>query len=458
MSVRPNSLEARDAASQMHPMVNLRQYEKSGGLIIESGEGIYVKDINGKRYIEAMAGLWSVAVGFNEPRLKEAAIRQMDKLPYYHTFSYKSHAPSIELAEKLLQMAPVPMSKVHFTSSGSEANDLTCKMVWYRSNALGKPEKKKIIGREKGYHGVTIASGSITGLARNHECFDLPLDRMKHTSCPSYVHYGKTGETEDAFTQRLLTELEDLILREGPETVAAFWGEPVMGAGGVLIPPAGYWQGVQAILRKYDILLVADEVICGFGRTGKMFGCETLGIEPDVMVVSKQISSSYMPISAILVNDRFYQPIADESARLGVFGHGFTASGHPVASAVALENLKIIEERDLVGNAARLSAHFAERLAHLAKHTLAHSSRSIGLIGALELAPWEGTATGSAAAAIAAAAEEEGVILRSVGEAICFCPPMIITQSQLDDMFDAVGHALDKVAARREERAAEAAE
>ncbi len=449
MTIVPNSIEARDIAYQMHPMVNYRKYEKTGGLVIETGDGIYVTDNNGKTYIEGMAGLWSVALGFGEKRLVEAARAQMEKLPYYHTFSYKTNGPATDLAELLIQIAPVPMSKVHFTSSGSEANDLVAKMVWYRSNALGLREKKKIIGRIKGYHGVTIAAGSITGLPRNHESFDLPLDRMIHTSCPSYVHFGQEGESEADFTARLLKDLEDLILKEGPETIAAFWGEPVMGAGGVLTPPAGYWQGVQDILAKYDILLVADEVICGFGRTGKMFACETFGIKPDVLVVSKQISSSYMPLSAIVVNDRFYQPIADESNRIGVFGHGFTASGHPVATAVGLENLKIIIERDLVGNAAWLEEKFLGGLAKLAEHPLAHSFRGVGLLGALELKPWEGASAGDAAAALAAACEEEGLILRNVGEAICFCPPLIITAEQIDEMFGCVARALEKVAASR---------
>lgn len=449
MTIIPNSIEGRDIAYQMHPNVNLRKYEKTGGVVIESGDGIYVFDNNGKRYIEGLAGLWSVAVGFGEKRLVEVARAQMEKLPYYHTFAYKTHGPSIELAEMLIQMAPVPMSKVHFTSSGSEANDLACKMVWYRSNALGNKDKKKVIGRIKGYHGVTIAAGSITGLPRNHESFDLPLDRMVHTSCPSYVHFGQENESEADFTTRMLTDLEDLILREGPETVAAFWGEPVMGAGGVLVPPEGYWEGVQKILRKYDILLVVDEVICGFGRTGNMFACQTYGIEPDVLILSKQISSSYMPLSAILMNDRFYQPIADESDRIGVFGHGFTASGHPVATAVGLENLKIIQERDLVGNAARLEEQFLSRLAELAKHPVAHSSRGVGLLGALEIKPFDDAKAGDAALTVAAALEKEGVIARAVGEAICFCPPLIITSEQIDDMFDALKRALDAVAAAR---------
>ena len=449
MTILPNSVEGRDIAYQMHPNVNLRKYEKSGGLVIESGDGIYVTDNTGKQYIEAMAGLWSVAVGFGEKRLVEAATAQMSKLPYYHTFSYKTHGPSVDLAEMLIKLAPVPMSKVHFTSSGSEANDLACKMVWYRSNALGNKDKKKIIGRIKGYHGVTIASASITGLPRNHESFDLPLDRMIHTSCPSYVHFGLDGESEAEFTTRILKDLEDLILKEGPETIAAFWGEPVMGAGGVLVPPAGYWEGVQEILAKYDILLVVDEVICGFGRTGKMFACETFNIKPDVLVLSKQISSSYMPLSAILINDKFYQPNADESDRIGVFGHGFTASGHPVATAVGLENLKIIQERDLVGNVARLEEQFLSRLAGLEGHALVHSSRGIGLLGALEIKPWAGAKPGDAAIAVAAALEQEGVIARAVAEALCFCPPMIITAEQIDDIFDAVGRALDNVAASR---------
>jgi 4-aminobutyrate---pyruvate transaminase len=449
VTIMPNSIEGRDIAYQMHPNVNLRKYEKTGGLVIESGDGIYVTDNTGKRYIEGLAGLWSVALGFGEKRLADVAKAQMEKLPYYHTFAYKTHGPSIDLAEVLIKLAPVPMSKVHFTSSGSEANDLAAKMVWYRSNALGNKDKKKIIGRIKGYHGVTIAAASITGLPRNHESFDLPLDRMVHTSCPSYVHFGEEGESEAQFTARMLKDLEDLIRKEGPETIAAFWGEPVMGAGGVLVPPSGYWAGVQAILRKYDILLVADEVICGFGRTGKMFACETYDIKPDVLVVSKQITSSYMPLSALIMNDHFYQPIADESDRIGVFGHGFTASGHPVATAVGLENLKILQERDLVGNAARLEQKFLSGLAELAKHPVAHSSRGVGLLGALEIKPWEDAKPGDAAAAVSDAALEEGLISRNIGEALCFCPPLIITAKQIDDMFDCVKRALDKVAKTR---------
>ncbi|MBO0903342.1 aspartate aminotransferase family protein [Jiella sonneratiae] len=442
MNEIPNSIEARDRAYQMHPLVNLKAHETTGSLVIDRGEGVYVFDRDGKRYFEGLAGLWSVAVGFGEKRLAEAAKAQMEKLPYYHVFSHKTHGPSVDLAEKLIRLAPVPMSKVHFTSSGSEANDLVVKLCWYRSNALGKPEKKKIIGRVKGYHGVTIAAGSITGLARNHASFDLPIDRFLHTHCPDFDSLALPGESEAAFSKRMASELETLILEEGPQTVAAFFGEPVMGSGGVYVPPENYWQEIQAVLRKYDVLLVADEVITGFGRTGNMFGTETFGMQPDVMVVSKQIASSYMPIAAILMSDGFYRPIAEESDRLGVFGHGFTASGHPVATAVALENIRIIEERDLVGNCRARSPRFLAHLRELAAHPKVKVTRGIGLIGALELHPVGDV--GRAGAAMAAAALEEGVIGRAVGDSFCLCPPLIITDSELDEMFALVAKALDR--------------
>jgi 4-aminobutyrate--pyruvate transaminase len=271
----------------MHSYTNARRHD-----------GIYVEDASGKRYIEAMAGLWSVAVGFSEQRLVDAATRQMKQLPFYHNFTHKSHAPVIDLAEKLVSIAPVPMSKVFFTNSGSEANDTAMKMIWYRSNALGQPQKKKIISRKRGYHGVTIASASLTGLPNNHISFDLPIANVIHTGTPHHYRDAQPGESEEAFATRLADELEQLILAEGPDTIAAFIGEPVMGAGGVVVPPATYWEKIQAVLAKYDILLVADEVICGFGRTGSMFGCETFGIRPDILVMSKQLSSSYLPISA----------------------------------------------------------------------------------------------------------------------------------------------------------------
>ncbi|KGD87406.1 MULTISPECIES: aspartate aminotransferase family protein [Rhizobium/Agrobacterium group] len=436
MTIQPNSIEARDKAYQLHSYTNARALERDGSLVIDRGEGVYVYDNNGKKYIEAMAGLWSVAVGFGENRLVEAAARQMAKLPYYHTFTARSHGPSVELAEKLIQMAPVPMSKAYFTNSGSEANDTAMKMVWYRSNALGKPEKKKIISRIKGYHGVTIASASLTGLPNNHRSFDLPLPGIFHTTCPHYRVFKQEGETESAFVERCAKDLEDLVLREGPETVAAFIGEPVMGAGGVIVPPAGYWEAIQKVLKKYDILFIADEVICGFGRTGKMFATETFSLEPDIITVSKQISSSYQPISALLINEKVYQPLADESANIGTFGHGVTAAGHPVAAAVALENIAIIEERDLVGNVRALAPKFQSRLKAMESHPLAIEARGTGLIGALELKPRDGFAAGELGPKLLAVMLEKGLISRAIGDSLALCPPMIISESQVDAVFD----------------------
>ncbi|WP_417666335.1 aspartate aminotransferase family protein [Roseibium sp.] len=447
MNQLPNSIEARDVAFQLHAYTDARKHEANGPLVIESGEGIYVEDNNGKRYIEGMAGLWSVAVGFGEKRLVEAAARQMEKLPFYHTFTHKTHGPSVELAEKLVSMAPVPMSKAYFTNSGSEANDTAIKLIWYRSNAMGQPERKKIISRVRGYHGVTVASASLTGLPNNHRSFDLPIDKILHTTSPHYRTMKNVGESEEDFAKRCAQELEDLILAEGPETIAAFFAEPVMGAGGVVVPPNGYWEAVQPILKKYDILFVADEVICGFGRTGNMFGTETYKLEPDMMTLSKALSSSYLPMSALLVNEKVYGPVADESHKIGVWGHGYTASGHPVAAAVALENLKILEERDLVGHVREISPTFLKRLNGLASHPLVIESRGIGLIGAVELAHEELSKTpGALGGKTNMAFQERGLISRNMIDALAFCPPLIITEQQVNDMFDIAEAGIEDVA------------
>ena len=450
MTPLPNSLAARDIAYYFHPATNARRHETVGPMMIERGQGIYVFDDQGKEYIEGLAGLWSVAVGFGEPRLAAAAVAQMQKLPYYHSFSHKSHPSATALAERLVKIAPGKLAKAHFTSSGSEANDLTIKMIWYYNNALGRPEKKKIIARQRGYHGVSIASGSLTGLPAFHRDFDLPLPMIRHVSCPNSWRYANPGESEEDFATRLADELEALILAEGPETVAAFIGEPVMGAGGVITPPPTYWQKIQAVCRRHDVLVVADEVITGFGRTGRMFGCETYGIEPDFLVVSKALTSSYFPLSAILFTDAVYQTLADNSNKLGVFAHGFTASGHPVGAAVALENLDVIEERDLVGNAARLAPHFQERLRGFASHPLVGEARGIGLIGALEFVADKATKAafappGSYGGRLAELCQEEGLIIRAIGDIIAFCPPLIITASEIDAMFDRFGKALARV-------------
>ncbi|MCT7377064.1 aspartate aminotransferase family protein [Chelativorans salis] len=447
MSRLPNSLEARDIAYHLHSYTDARKHEETGPLVIERGEGVHVYDNNGKRYIEGMAGLWSVALGFGEKRLAEAAARQMEKLPYYHTFAHKSHGPSVELAEKLVAMAPVPMSKAYFTNSGSEANDTAIKMIWYRANAMGEPQRKKIISRVKGYHGVTLASASLTGLPNNHRSFDLPLAGILHTTCPHYRTMKKEGESEAEFAKRCARDLEALIVEEGPETIAAFFAEPVMGAGGVIVPPEGYWEAIQPVLKKYGILFVADEVICGFGRTGELFGSTTYHLEPDIMTLSKQLSSSYLPISALLVNEKVYAPLADESHTIGTWGHGFTGSGHPVAAAVALENLKIMEERDVLGHVREIAPRFLARLQALGGHALAIEARGIGLIGAVEFThPSLADTPGALGGRIYQAMQDRGLILRNLGDTLAFCPPLVISEKEIDEMFDIAEAALCDVA------------
>ena len=447
MKMRPNSIEARDIAYHVHGYTNARAHEANGPLVIDRGEGVYVFDTNGNRYIEGMAGLWSVAVGFNESRLVEAAQKQMSKLPFYHNFSQKSHEPAIDLAELLIAIAPVPMHKVFFTNSGSEANDTILKMIWYRSNALGKPQKKKIISRLRGYHGVTIASASMTGLPNNHRSFDLPLEGILHTTCPHYWKEGAEGESEEAFATRCAEDLDTMIQSEGPDTIAAFIAEPVMGAGGVIVPPQTYWEKIQAVLSRYDILLIADEVICAFGRTGQMFGSTTFGIKPDVITMSKQITSSYFPFSAFMMNERFYEPIADETNRIGVLGHGFTGGAHPVGAAIALENLRIIKERDLVGNAALRGNELQVGLAKFTDHPLVGEVRGVGLIAALELVVPKGNALDLAPGKLGAHMnqifQDNGLLSRNMMDAMAFCPPLIIDQAQISVMLDIVERSLE---------------
>ena len=451
MIERPNSAAAMDIASHLHPYTNARKHETEGPMVITEGKGIFVYDDQGKEYIEGLAGLWYAALGFSEERLAQAAAEQLRRLPCYHSFAHKSPLPTIELAAKLLEIAPVPMSKAFFANSGSEANDTMIKMVWYYNNALGRPEKKKIISRIKAYHGVTVATASLTGLPYNHRDFDLPIANMLHTSCPHHYRFGQPGESEEDFATRCANELEQLILDEGPETIAAFIGEPVMGAGGVIMPPRTYWDKIQAVLRKYDVLLVADEVICGFGRTGNLFGCQTFNIKPDIITMAKALSSGYLPISAVLISDPVYQTIADNTAKIGTFGHGFTYSGHPVPAAVALETLKIYEERDIVGHVRQVGPRLQEGLGRYADHPMVGEVRGVGLIAGVELvADRASKATfdppGRVGGYFAERAQAHGLIIRNLMDVIALCPPLIITEDQIDSLVERFARALDDTA------------
>jgi 4-aminobutyrate--pyruvate transaminase len=455
-----NSAAARDIANVLHPYTDLKTHLEVGPVVISRGKGVRVWDDSGKDYIESIAGLWCASLGFDNERLVQAAVTQMRKLPFYHAFTAKSHEPVIDLAEMLIARAPVPMSKVFFANSGSEANDSAIKMIWYFNNALGREKKKKIIGRIKGYHGITLAAASLTGLPANHRSFDVPLPGFVHTMTPHFYHGAAPGETEDQFATRCADELEKLIVAEGPDTVAAMWAEPIMGAGGVIVPPRGYFEKIQAVLRKYDVLFVADEVICGFWRTGNYWGSQTLGLTPDILTCAKALSSSYLPISAVMVNDRVFQALSDESNKIGTFGHGFTYSGHPVPAAVAIETLKIYDETDIGGHVHEVGPHMqAELRRRFAGHELVGEVRGTGLIAAVELVVDKAAHKNFEPAAkvgprLVKLMEEHGVIGRTVvGDALCFSPPLIISKAEIDEMLDRTEKALDEltVQVRREQ-------
>jgi 4-aminobutyrate--pyruvate transaminase len=445
-----------DIAHHLHPYTQLRQLEQEGPLVIVRGEGVHVIDEHGRRYLEGMAGLWCASLGFSEPRLVAAAERQLRTLPYYHSFSGKVPGPVTELVAKLMDWAPTPalrQGRVLFANSGSESNDTAFKLVRYFHNARGQPLKKKIIARQKGYHGVTAAAASLSGLPSMHQNFDLPLPGVLRIAAPHHYGGALPGESEAAFVDRLVAELETLIEREGPETIGGFIAEPVQGAGGVIIPPAGYFERVQARLRKHQILFIADEVITGFGRLGQRFGCDVYGLEPDMVTVAKMLTSAYVPMSALYVSEAIYQTVADASAGIGTFGHGYTYSGHPLACAVALETLRIYESDDIVGHVQRMAPRLQQGLQRFAGHPLVGQARGLGLIGALELA--EDPATRKpfdpkrgVGAQFVRRAQAHGLIVRVLGgDVIAFSPPLVIDEAGIDFLLAQTARALDETLA-----------
>jgi 4-aminobutyrate--pyruvate transaminase len=453
-----NSPESRDIAFHMHPYTNPAMLADTGPHIMAEGSGVFVQDESGARFYEGMSGLWCTSLGFSEPELVNAAIEQFRKLPFYHSFAGKTVGPAVDLAEHLIKIAPpaadgASMSKAFFCSSGSEANDTAIKMVWYYQAGRGKPEKRKIISRRRGYHGVTMAAASMTALAYAQDGFGLPLEFVKHTTAPCFYNEGHDGESERDFARRCAEELEALILAEGPDTVAALFAEPVMGAGGVVIPPEGYFEEVRRVLRKHDVLLVADEVICGFGRTGSMWGSQTMDVRPDMLTCAKALSSAYLPISAVLMSDRIYDTLAGQAESLGIFGHGYTYSAHPVCAAVALRAQQLMQERDVVGHVRTLAPLFAERVARMDRFDFIGNTRAIGLIGAMEFSSDpQRKAKFDPAKKIAAQAvakiQEHGVILRALpGDIVGFCPPLVISEAELNDMFDRIESAMEAFAA-----------
>lgn len=452
MSDRLNSVQARDVAYFLHPYTNLKKHQEDGPMVVTNGEGIYVYDDKGNEYIEGLSGLWCTALGFSEQRLVDAANAAMSKLPFFHSFFGRGHDAGIDLAEKLISLAPVPMSKAFFTSSGSEANDTAVKLIWYYNNSRGLPKKKKIISRIKAYHGVTIASASLCGLPANHQDFDLPIPNIYHTDCPHAYRFADPDETDQEFATRLAASLEEMILDEGPDTVAAFFAEPILGAGGVLVPPETYYDKVQAVLKRYDVLFVCDEVINGFGRTGNMWGAQTRNIKPDIITMAKALTSAYLPMGAVLISDEIYQGLVQESEKLGVFGHGYTYTGHPVCAAVALEAIKIYEERDIVGRVQNIGPRLQTGLRKHSDHPLVGEVRGVGMMAAVELVKDKATRESfdpslAVGAYFGQRAIQYGLIVRTVGDAVCLAPPLIITEEQIDSVLERFQRALDDTTA-----------
>jgi L-2,4-diaminobutyrate transaminase len=453
--VTTSPVEEADRRSVFHPFTQLDQHERAGSpTMIVAGSGARVQDIHGRSYIDGMAGLWCVNVGYGRVELAETMRVHAERLGYYHAFSSMGTDTPGLLAERVIEMAPTGMSKVFFGCSGSDANDTQVKLVWFYNNALGRPEKKKIIARDRGYHGVSIMSAGLTGLPGLHAGFDLPLPMIRHTTAPHRLWEAEPGMTDEAFAQKLADDLEALILAEGPETVAAFIAEPVMGAGGVLVPPATYFERVQAVLRRYDVLMIADEVITAFGRLGHWFASGSFGIEPDLITVAKGMTSGYFPLSGCIVSDRVWRVLVDGSAS-GPFGHGYTYSAHPLAAAVAMTNLDLIESEGLVARAAQRGA-LMNALLHDAfdDHPLVAEVRGTALIGALEFVSRKDPAERfdpalKVGARVTRRCLELGLITRALpaSDTISFSPPFVITEDEVGELVRITRQAVDEVAA-----------
>ncbi|MDQ6433224.1 aminotransferase [Mesorhizobium sp. LHD-90] len=450
--MKPTWLADRDIASVMHPYTNLKKHLDVGPVMITRGEGIYLYDENDRALLDGAAGQWCSSLGYGKAnaRIAKVASDALIDLPYSHIFRHQSHKSVVELSEKLLALAPVPMSKVMLQCSGSEANDTAVKMVWYYWAGRNQPQRRKIISRMGSYHGSTCASLSLTGNTDYYRSFGLPLDGFLKVSGLNYYRTGLPGETEDQFTDRLAKELEDLIVKEGPDTIAAFWADPVQGNAGALPPPKGYFEKVQKILKKYDIVFVVDEVICGFGRTGEWWGTQRYGLEPDIITSAKGLSSAMQPISAVLVNEKIFSVIAAESDRLGSFIHGYTYAGHPVTTAVTVEVIKVYEELDIVGHVKGLERQFQAILESFRDHPLIGNVSGVGLLGGLEMVKDKETKTAfpkefGLAPKIEAAGRSHGVLVRVIADRLVFAPPLIITAEELDKLAAGARAALDDV-------------
>lgn len=448
-----NDQTTTDQQNILHPATSITHLMEKGSKIIERGKGAYVYDSTGHKLIDGIAGLWCVNVGYGREELAEAMAKGASELGYYHTFGAMSNQPQIELAQTLIDMTPAKLTKVFFGSSGSDANDTLVKIVWHYNNLKGREKKKKIISRMNAYHGTSISAASLTGLKGFHNAFDLPIKNILHTECPHFYRYHENDESEEAFSARMAKALEDMIIAEGPDTVAAFIAEPIMGAGGVINPPKGYFKAIKAVLKKYDILMIADEVICGYGRLGVGFGSELYGIEPDMMATAKGLTSGYFPMSAAFISDEIWQVLKYGSETLGGFSHGYTYSGHPIGARVANVNLGIIKDDKLIENAASTGAYLHQKLNERFKdHPHVGEVRGHGLLAAVQLIANKDNKKFfdpalKLPARILDACYERGLIVRALPSvtSVALSPPLIVNPQQIDDIIDRLEDGVNSV-------------
>ena len=453
-----DALLKQDRAHFMHPSTHAYDHESGAipGKIVRGGTGVRIELHDGKQYIDSFAGLYCVNIGYGRTEVVDAMHAQAKKLAYYHTFVGHSSDVIIELSSRIIDWAPAGMKKVFYGMSGSDANETQVKIVWYYNNVLGRPNKKKIISRDRGYHGSGIVTGSLTGLPSFHQNFDLPIDRVKHTICPHWYRKAPAGMSEEKFVAYCVDELEKLIAREGADTIAAFIGEPVMGTGGIMPPPSGYWEAIQQVLKRHDILLICDEVVCGYGRLGTKMGAQFYGISPDLITVAKGLTSAYAPLSGVIVGEKVWDVIARGSREHGPMGHGWTYSGHPVCAAAAIANLDVLERENLVQNAADVGAYLNAKLhATFDDHPMVGEVRGAGMLAALEFMADKGERKPfdpslKVGPQVSAAALQRGLIVRAMphGDILGFAPPLVMTRAEVDEIVGIVKHAVDLVAER----------
>jgi L-2,4-diaminobutyrate transaminase len=454
--IKTKTIAERDRSSVLHPFTQLKEFAtgKIGDpTIIVGGKGIRIEDAQGHSYIDGFAGLYCVNIGYGRTEVAEAIARQAYNLAYYHTYAAHTTEELATLADRLVRMGPGKPSKVFFGLSGSDANETQAKLVWYYNNLRGQPKKKKIISRERGYHGCSVISGSMTGMSFYHDHMDLPFPGILHTGTPHHYWGAEPGETEESFSRRRAEELEALIAREGPETIGAFIAEPVLGTGGITPPPAGYWREIQKVLKRYDVLLIADEVICGFGRTGADFGSTLYEMEPDLVTVAKGLTSGYVPLSAAIVGEKVYAVMEEAADRVGAFSHGYTYSGHPIAAAAANAVLDIVEKERLSERARTVGAHFQKRLKErFAQLEIVGEVRGVGLLGAVEFVADRQTKRRfdpqqKVGARISKAARDRGLIARAMphGDILGFAPPLVVSESEIDEIVDLAYRATKQV-------------